>query len=125
GDRDVEAIRHRHQPHRLAIAFGTRHAEIVPEPAVGVGALFVADDADRLAAEAAEAADDGGVVAVLAIAGQRHELGDQRRNVIEAVRPLRMTRHLRLLPRRQRAIEIFQRRGGLGLHAADLYGTLT
>ena len=91
-DRDVEAIRHRHKPHRLAIAFGTRHAEIVPEPAVGVGALFVADDADELAAEAAEAADDGGVVAVLAIAGERYELGDQRRDVIEAVRPLRMTR---------------------------------
>ena len=49
-----------------------------------VGAFLVAEDADGLAAEAAEAADDGGVVAVFAVAGERQEIGDQRADVIEA-----------------------------------------
>ena len=55
--------------------------------------------ADALAAEAAEAADDGVVVAELAVAGERRELGDQRADVVETVRPLRMARDLGLLPR--------------------------
>src|SRR6202040_1617489 len=67
--RNVETIRHAHQAGRLAIAFRPRHAEIVLEPTVGIGAFFVADDADAVAAETAEAADDGLVLAVLAVAG--------------------------------------------------------
>ena len=39
-----------------------------------VGTLLVADDADAFAAEAAEAADDGVIVAELAIAGERMKL---------------------------------------------------
>ena len=39
-----------------------------------VGALLVADHADALAVEAAEAADDRLVVAELAVAGERHEI---------------------------------------------------
>ena len=66
-----------------------------------IGAFLVADDADALAAETAEPADNGGVVAELAVAGQRHEIGDQPGDVVEAMRPLRMARDLRLLPRRQ------------------------
>ncbi len=85
-DGDVEAVGHAHQADRLAIAFGPRHAEIVLEPAVGVGALLVADDADALAVETAEPADDRRVVAVLAIAGKRNEIRDQRGNVIETMR---------------------------------------
>ena len=76
--RHVEAVGHLHQPHRLAVALRPRHAEIVLEPALGVGALLVADDADALAAEAAEAADDRVVLAELAVAGERREIGDQR-----------------------------------------------
>ena len=33
--RDVEAVGHLHQPHRLAVALRPRHAEIVLEPALG------------------------------------------------------------------------------------------
>ena len=76
---NAEMVRHIHQPDRLAVAFGPRHAEIVLEPAVGVGAFFVADDADALAAEAAEAADDGRVVAEAAVAGQRNEVARSAR----------------------------------------------
>ena len=69
--RNVETVGHLHQPHRLAVALRPRHAEIVLEPALGGRALLVADDADALAAEAAEAADDRLVVAELAVAGER------------------------------------------------------
>ena len=79
----------------------------------------MADDADALAAEAAEAADDRRVLAMLAIAGERHEIGDQRGDVIEAMRPLRMPRHLRLLPGRQSGIEFLERLRRLALDAAD------
>ena len=82
----------------------------------------MADDADAVAAEAAEAADDGRVLAVLAVAGERHEVLDQRRHVIEAMRPLRMPRHLRLLPRRQPGIEFLERLRRLAFDAADLVG---
>ena len=67
--RNVEVVRHVHEPHRLAVAFGPGHAEIVLEPRVGVGALLLADDADGLAAEAAEAAHDGCILAEAAVAG--------------------------------------------------------
>ena len=88
-DRQLEAVGEFHEPHRLAVALRPRHAEIVPEPALGVGALFLAEDADRLAAEAAEAADDRLVVAEFAVAGERRELGDEpvacsRRNAAAA-----------------------------------------
>ena len=82
----------------------------------------MADEADGFAAEAAEAADDGGVFAVLAVAGQRHEIGNQRRDVVEAMRPLRMPRHLRFLPRRQPGIEFLERLRRLAFDAGDLVG---
>ena len=66
----------------------------------------MADDADALAAEAAEAADDRLVLAEFAVAGERREIGDQAVDVIEAMRPLRMARDLRLLPGRQLGIEV-------------------
>src|ERR1700741_482812 len=107
----------RHISVERAIAFRPRNAEIVLEPAVGIGAFFVADDADAVAAEAAEAADDGLVLAVLAVAGERDEILDQRRHVIEAVRPLRMPRHLRLLPWVEPGIELLERLRGLAFDA--------
>ena len=84
------------------------------------GALLLADHAHRLAAEAAEAADDRLVLAELAVARKRREIGDERADIIEAMRPLRMARHLRLLPRRQLAIELLERLVRLALEARDL-----
>ena len=82
----------------------------------------MADDTDAVATEAAEAADNGRVLAVLAVTGERHEVLDQRRDVIEAMRPLRMPRHLRLLPRREPGIELLERLRRLAFDAADLVG---
>ncbi len=120
-DGNFEVIGHVHKPHRLAVALRPRHAEIVPQAAVGVGALLVADDAHALAAEPAEAADDGCVFAELAVAGERHEILDQLGDIIDAMRPLRMPRHLRLLPGRQLGIEGLERLRRLDLDAADLF----
>ena len=85
----LEAVGQLHQAHGLAVALGPGHAEIVPDAGLGVGALLLAHHADRLAAEAAEAADDGLVLAELAVAGERRELGDQPGAVVDEMRPLR------------------------------------
>ena len=53
--RQVEPVGELDQADCLAIAFRPGHAEIVLEPAFGVVALLLADDADRLALEPAEA----------------------------------------------------------------------
>ena len=75
----------------------------------GGGALFLAHHADALAAEAAKAAEQGLVLAEFAVAGERGEFGDQATDEIGEMRPLRMARHQRLLPRRQIGVEIGQR----------------
>ncbi len=80
----------------------------------------MAEHADALAAKTAEAADDRGVLAVLAIAGQRYEIGDQGGYIVAAVGPLRMPRDLRLLPRREAAVEFFQCLSSLDFEAVDL-----
>ena len=114
-------VRHRHQACRFAIAFRPGHSEIVFKPAVGVGTLLVTDHTDAFTAEAAEATDDGCIVAMLTIAGQWDEFADQSRHVIEAMRPLRMACDLRLLPWRQPAVEFFQSDRGLVFDATDFF----
>jgi hypothetical protein len=92
----------------------------VLEAAVGRGALLVSEHADALAAEAAEAADDGGVLAVFAIAGQPLEVGDQVPHIVQAVRALGVAGDLGLLPGRELGIEVLERLRGLGLEAGNL-----
>ncbi len=62
------------------------------------------------------------ILAKGAVAGQRHELGDQPADIIESVRPLGMSRHLHLLPRGQPRIGLAQEPRGAGLEPADLVG---
>src|SRR6516162_3774701 len=50
------------------------------------------------APESGDAADDRSVLGECPIAGERHELGDQPSDVIEAMWPFRVSRHLHLLP---------------------------
>ena len=90
------------------------------DAALGGGALFLADHADALAAEAAEAAHQRFVLAELAVARHRREFGDQRVDEIGEMRALRMARHQRLLPRRQIGVEVGQRLRRLVLDARDL-----
>ena len=72
----------------------------------GSGAFFLADDADAFAAEAAKASHERFVVAKLAVAGERRELGDQSIDEVGEMRPLRMPRHQGLLPRSEVGVEI-------------------
>ena len=51
-----------------------------------------------------EAADDRLILAEIAVAAERHEIVEQRVDIILEVRPLGMARDLGLLPRRQRGI---------------------
>src|SRR6202022_644720 len=123
-DGEGEALGEPHQPSRLAIAFGPGHAEIVPEPFFGVGAFLGAKDQNATSAEAANPADDRCIFGKGAISGERHELGDQTTNVIETMRPLRMPRHVDLLPRCQPRISLAQQAVGGVFEAADLVGDI-
>ncbi len=118
---NAETVGHFHQAYGLSISFRARHAEIVLEPAFGVGAFLVANDAHALAAESSEAADDRGIVPELAVARERNEIRDQPGNVIEAVRALRMTRHLSFLPGRKICIQFLQSLRGFHFKVADLF----
>ena len=80
----------------------------------------MADDADRLAAKPAEAADDGLVVAELPVPGERREVLHQALDELGGMRPLWMARDLRLLPGCQLGVEFPQRLVRLGLEALDL-----
>ena len=106
-----------HQALGLAVPLRPGHAEIVLEAAVGRGTLLVPEHADALTTEAAEAADDGRVLAVFAVAGQRHEVGDQTRHIVQAVGALGVAGDLGLLPGRELGIKILERLRGLGLEA--------
>jgi len=91
----------------------------VGDPALHVDALLLAQDHDAPAPEAAEPADDGAVLAEVAVAGQRCEVLDQAGHVVLHVRPVRMARHLGLLPGRQLGVGLAQQPLGLALQARD------
>ncbi len=121
-DRQAEALGQPHQPPRLAIPFRPPHAEIVLEPSLGIGALFGAEHENAAPAKAADAADDRRILGECAVAGERHEIGDQSADVVEAMRPFGMPGHLNLLPRRQARIGLAQQPVGAALQPADLVG---
>ena len=81
----VELLGELHQPERLAVALGVRHAEVALQVLLGVAALLVADHHHRLAVEPRPAADDGGVVAVEPVAVQLDEVGEDGAEVVEGV----------------------------------------
>ena len=105
-DRPAELLRELHHAQRLAIAFRPRVAEVAEDLLLGVAALLVADDADRLAFVVGEAADDRVIVGEAAVAVQLVEAGEQRVDVVERVGPRRMPRDQHPLPRRQVRVEL-------------------
>src|SRR3546814_16718695 len=72
-----EALGHLHQPQRLAVALRARHAEVAAHLGLGVAALLVADDHHAAAVDAAEAADDGGVVGLGAVRSEERRVGKE------------------------------------------------
>ena len=87
-----------------------------------VRALFLADDRDGLAAKTGKTTDDGLVLAEIAVAGEWREIAEQALDVVDAVRPVGVARHLHLLPGRQRLVEFAQRIAGTLLEPGDLIG---
>src|SRR5688572_28641309 len=80
----------------------------------------MADDGDGTAAKPPKAGDDGAVIAVEPIPRERGEFGDQLRDIVGEVRPGRMPRHQRLLPRRQTGIGLADKLIDLRLQTLDL-----
>jgi hypothetical protein len=105
-DRQVELLGHVHQAHRLTVAFGPGHPEVVLQAGLGVAALFVAHHHHRHAAEAAKPADHRLVVAEGAVAAQLDEVLDQPSQEVGKVRPVRVAGHLGLLPWVQPRIDV-------------------
>ena len=119
-NRQAELFGHVHQPHRLAVAFRPRHAEVVGQAGRGVVALLMAHDDHGAAAKARQAADDGLVVSELAVSAQLDEVGEQPGDVIHQVRPLRVARDLRLHPGIKRGVGLVPHLRGLAAQAGDL-----
>ncbi len=112
-DRQAETVGEVHQADCLAIAFGTGHAEIVVDARLGVVALFMAHDHDRLVLKPCQTAQNCAVVGKVAIAGQRRVFGEQRLDIVRAMRSVRMARDLAFPPGRQVLVHVRQQ--GLGL----------
>jgi hypothetical protein len=92
----------------LAIALRLSHSKIVLEARLRIAALLMADDDDRSPTETRKAAKDGIVIHELAIARELDEFVEQPRDIIEKVRPVGMTRDLRLLPRIEMGIDVLK-----------------
>jgi hypothetical protein len=112
------------RPARLPIALRLRHAEIVAQPRLGVGALFGAERHHTAPAKPADAADHRPVLGKGAIARERYEFGQQSVDVVETMRPLRVAGHLDLLPRREPGVGLAQQSVGGAFEAADLVGNV-
>ncbi len=111
-----------HQPARLAVALGARHAEVARHVLFGRAALLVADDHHRAAIEAREASDDRRVFTEVAIARELDEIGEQLGDVVREVRARRVTRELHDLPAVQVAEDLGLKLLRLLLELADLCG---
>ena len=94
------------------------------DAAVGVAALFVADDRHRLPSETAQTANNGAVLGKGAVAGQRREIGDQGVDIVARMGPVGVAGDLHALPRREFAVGLAQHALGLSLQLADLIGNV-
>ena len=72
--------------------------------------------------EPAQAADDGAVLAVEPVAGERREILDQRLGIVLEMRPVGVARDLGLLPGGELGVGLRQQLGGAALEPDDLVG---
>ena len=89
---------------------------------LGVPSLLVADDHHRLAHEPREPAHHRQIVGERAVAVQLLDIGEERVQVVERIRALRMPRDLRDLPRRELRVDLLGERLAALLQARDLLG---
>jgi hypothetical protein len=91
---------------------------------LGVAAFLMPDHHARFAVEPREAADDGGIVGESTVAVQLFEAFENAVRVVERVRPLRMTRDLRDLPRAELAVDVAGEGLTFFLEPRDLLGNV-
>ncbi len=85
-DGEVEFFGELHFGEGLAVAFGVGAAEVAGDFFLGVAALVVADEHDLVAADAADAGDDGFVIAEGAVAVEFVEVFDDHVDVVAGLR---------------------------------------
>src|SRR5690606_677047 len=107
--RNTEPIRHLHHPDRLAVTLRARTTELVLETRLGVVTSLQTKYRDRLTVEPRQAGNHGIILAKCTVTCQRCKVGEQLADIVEAVRSVRMTRDLDLLPWRQLFVDISQR----------------
>ena len=93
-EREAVALRQRHDPHRLPVPLGVRHAEVPPCPLLDVAPLLVTDERHRATVEAAQPGDDGRVVHAPPVAVQLEPVVEDALDVVERVGPLLVPREL-------------------------------
>src|SRR5438094_2332375 len=81
----------------------------------------MAYDADAVATEASEAADDRHVLTESAVPRKRNEIGNQGPDIVEAMGTLRMPSDLGFLPGCELRVQFFERLGRFGLKPGDLF----
>ena len=81
----------------------------------------MAYDADAVATEASEAADDRDVLTESAVPRKRNEIGNQGPDIVEAMGTLRMPSDLGFLPGSELRVQFFERLGRFGLKPGDLF----
>ncbi len=123
-DGELETLGHLHQAQRLPVPFRVRHAEVAEHLFLGVAPLLVTDHHDRLAVKTGEAADDGVVVAEVAVTVQFHELGEDQAQVIEGERTIDMAGNLGRLPAGKICKHVFAHLLCLLLKFGDLRGEI-
>jgi len=118
-DRHLEALGHFHQAASLAVAFGTRHAEVATDFLTHFTAFLVTDHHHWLVVQASDTAHNGGVVGEVTVAVQFIELGEDVLDVVQGVRTARVAGQTRDLPAGQLAEDVFGKRAALVLQASD------
>ena len=92
--REAVPVRELHRAHGLPVALGVRHPEVATRALLDVTALLIAHEHHRLPAEAAEARDHRGVVAMGQVAVELEPVLKQPLHVVERVRALRVAGEL-------------------------------
>ncbi len=95
-----------HDAHRLAIALGTRVAEVAEDLLLRVPSLDVPHQQHRLSVVLGKAGHDGVIVGKPTIAVNLDEAGEQPLDVILQPRPIRVARHEHALPRSERLVQL-------------------
>ena len=118
--RPAKLRRQLHDPQSLPVAFRLGLPEIAHQALLRVPPFLMSDDGYRPALKFRQPADNRLIVAKVPIAVQFHKIGEERSNVIQRVRPLRVPRDLRALPRPQMAVKLSAQFGNLLADALKL-----